>query len=148
MCVPRQLDFDSLASLTEVVAVGTAVAAVPVRSITRLSTNTKFVFANTSGAEGVESRLMGLACTMSNIQRGLCDDTEGWCWEVMATEEEVGCPGDGSRGGLGSARAAAALVAGGPHAGQAVPNDAGSLSFSAQLAVMRKWRRRASACGR
>ncbi len=89
MCVPRQLDFDSLASLTEVVAVGTAVAAVPVRSITRLSTNTKFVFANTSGAEGVESRLMGLACTMSNIQRGLCDDTEGWCWEVMATEEEV-----------------------------------------------------------
>jgi hypothetical protein len=79
-----QLAFDSLPSLSEVVAVGTAAAAVPIRSITRLSTSDKFTFWGTSGAEGVESRLIGLAKMMSEIQRGQREDTEDWCWEVTS----------------------------------------------------------------
>lgn len=70
------------------VAVGTAAAAVPIRSITRLSTNDKFTFQGTSGSEGEESKLLDLAKTMSEIQRGQREDTEGWCWEVTASSSE------------------------------------------------------------
>ena len=72
---------------------GTAAAAVPIRSIARLSTNDKFTFWGTSGADGVESRLMALAKIMLEIQRGQREDTEGWCWEVTsedgASEDDI-----------------------------------------------------------
>lgn len=85
----RDVAFTELPELAEVVAVGTAAAAVPIRSITRLSTDDKFTFQGTSGEEGAESRLLGLAKRMSAIQRGQSDDTEGWCWEITALVGEV-----------------------------------------------------------
>lgn len=60
-------------------AVGTAAAAVPVRSIARLSTNEKYSFALSDSAEG---KLVGLSKLMAGIQRGHAEDTEGWCWEI------------------------------------------------------------------
>ncbi len=72
---------------------GTAAAAVPIRSITRLSTSDKLTFWGTAGADGVESRLLGLARIMGEIQRGQREDTEGWCWEVVGEEGPV----EGSR---------------------------------------------------
>jgi len=71
------------------VAVGTAVAAVPVRSITRLSTDQKFSFRDASGPASAGGRLVRLGCIMSEIQRGRRDDTEGWCWEVTASMDEL-----------------------------------------------------------
>jgi branched-chain amino acid aminotransferase len=84
----REVEFSSLPSLSEVVAVGTAAAAVPIRSITRLSTSDKFTFLGTSGGEGSESKMLGLAKIMSQIQRGQVKDTEGWCWEVTVLDDD------------------------------------------------------------
>ncbi|KAK6076446.1 subgroup IV aminotransferase [Seiridium cupressi] len=75
----REVPFSSIATLNEVVAVGTAAAAVPVRSIARLSTNEKYSFA---ASEHGEAKLVALSHLMASIQRGRADDTEGWCWEV------------------------------------------------------------------
>lgn len=79
----REVEFTELQDLSEVVAVGTAAAAVPIRSIERLSTSDKFIFQGTSGEEGIESKLLGLAQRMGNIQRGKHEDAESWCWEVQ-----------------------------------------------------------------
>lgn len=68
--------FASLPGLDEVVAVGTAAAAVSVRSISRLSTDEKFEFA------GLGQHLNGLARQMADIQRGRSEDAAGWCYEV------------------------------------------------------------------
>ena len=62
-------------------AVGTAVAAVPVRSITRVSSGEKFVFS------GLASNLLELSRLIAGIQRGKIEDTEGWCWEVTGFPE-------------------------------------------------------------
>jgi hypothetical protein len=90
------------------VAVGTAAAAVPIRSITRESTSDKFTFWGTSGADGVDSQLLGLAKAMSEIMRGTREDTEGWCWEITASEEaaqpEEEAPVDTSIQGLSTLR--------------------------------------------
>ncbi|KAL2132507.1 hypothetical protein VTI74DRAFT_3726 [Chaetomium olivicolor] len=74
-----EVPFSSLSTLDEVVAVGTAAAAVPIRSITRLSTGEKYSFSN-SDKDG--ANLIGLARLMTEIQRGRAKDTEGWGWEV------------------------------------------------------------------
>jgi branched-chain amino acid aminotransferase len=84
----RDVAFSELSELTEVIAVGTAAAAVPIRSVSRLSSNDKFIFHGTSGTQDVESKLLGLAQRMNDIQRGLKEDTESWCWEVTAPVEE------------------------------------------------------------
>lgn len=75
----------ALAGLDEVVAVGTAAAAVPIRSITRLSTGEKYVFANSAREDGT---IVGLAKLMTGIQRGVLEDTEGWCWEVKGYPQQ------------------------------------------------------------
>lgn len=67
-------------------AVGTAAAAVPVRSITRLSTNEKYTFIS---SDGVEGRLVALSRIMASIQRGRDADTEGWCWEVTGYQRDA-----------------------------------------------------------
>ncbi|WQF89329.1 Putative aminotransferase class IV, branched-chain amino acid aminotransferase II [Colletotrichum destructivum] len=68
----KELPFSSLSDLDEVVAVGTAAAAVPIRTISRLSTNEKFTF-NSAGGE-----LLRLSSIISGIQRGTQEDTEQW----------------------------------------------------------------------
>lgn len=73
--------------MEEVVAVGTAAAAVPIRSISRLSTGEKFTFPGTSNPGKGGSHLLELARLVSDAARGNCEDTEGWCWEV--TESAV-----------------------------------------------------------
>ncbi|KAH8203790.1 hypothetical protein TruAng_002083 [Truncatella angustata] len=75
----REVPFSSISDLDEVVAVGTAAAAVPVRSITRLSTDEKYAFASSDNGDG---KLVELSQLMASIQRGKAEDTEGWCWEV------------------------------------------------------------------
>lgn len=77
-----QIPFDSLSSFDEVLAVGTAAAAVPIRSITRKSTNEKIVFEGSSGAPGTESEGAHLARKMGAIQRGIAEDEFGWCCRV------------------------------------------------------------------
>ncbi|KAK7909272.1 aminotransferase [Apiospora marii] len=75
----RDVPFASLGALDEVVAVGTAAAAVPVKSLVRLSTNEKFGF---PGSDGKGAKLLGLSGLVAGIQRGHAADTEGWNWEV------------------------------------------------------------------
>jgi branched-chain amino acid aminotransferase len=75
-----------LSTFTEVLAVGTAAAAVPIRSITRPSTGQKFVF----GGKVEEKYAFGqqLARTIADIQRGVAADKFGWCWGVEEVEAE------------------------------------------------------------
>ncbi len=80
----EEVPFGTLEGLDEVVAVGTAAAAVPIRSVTRLSTEEKYVFENSDAKEG---KLLGLARWMTQIQRGTAKDEEGWCWEVTGYDE-------------------------------------------------------------
>jgi branched-chain amino acid aminotransferase len=84
-----ELPFSSLGALDEVVAVGTAAAAVPVRSLTRLSTNEKYVFSNSGSETG---KLIGLARLMMQIQRGKATDTEGWLWEITGFPQPAPAP--------------------------------------------------------
>ena len=76
--------FSTLSSLDEVVAVGTAAAAVPIRSITRLSTDETYSFPHSDNENG---HIAGLARIMTQIQRGRAQDIEGWGWEVTGYPE-------------------------------------------------------------
>ncbi|KAM7186223.1 Aminotransferase [Naviculisporaceae sp. PSN 640] len=96
----REVRFSEVGKLDEVVAVGTAASAVPIRSLSRLETGEKYTF-------GGNGRLTELAGRMADIQRGKRDDTEGWCWVVGGYEKTavvVPGPGDGKdveEGGYG-----------------------------------------------
>lgn len=81
-----QLPFSKLGDLDEVAAVGTAAAAVPIKCLDRLSTNEKFVFPKC----GEDGSMIELVKQMFAIQRGLAEDTEGWCWKVTGFPEENG----------------------------------------------------------
>ncbi|KAF2031177.1 branched-chain-amino-acid aminotransferase [Setomelanomma holmii] len=74
--------FSAIAEFDEVVAVGTAAAAVPVESITRQSDNETFEF-KASG-----KRLLGLAATIADIQRGRAADIEGWCHDITESPNQ------------------------------------------------------------
>ncbi|KAI1858172.1 hypothetical protein JX265_010840 [Neoarthrinium moseri] len=78
MVEQAQLPFSSLGNLDEVIACGTAAAAVPIRSLTRMSTNEKFEF----GSDHKRWNLIQLAVTVDSIQRGKSIDEERWCWTV------------------------------------------------------------------
>ena len=69
--------FSSLSSLDEVVAVGTAAAAVPICRLSRLSTREKYTFNSSEGGN-----LLGLASRMGDIQRGREPGPEGWCYQI------------------------------------------------------------------
>ncbi|KAK8022511.1 aminotransferase [Apiospora rasikravindrae] len=75
----RDVPFSSIGELDEVVAVGTAAAAVPVKSLVRLSMNQKFGF---PGSDKKEAKLLELSRLVASIQRGHTDDVQGWNWEV------------------------------------------------------------------
>jgi hypothetical protein len=62
---------------------------VPVRSLTRLSTNEKYVFSNSGSETG---KLIGLARLMMQIQRGKATDTEGWLWEITGFPQPAPAP--------------------------------------------------------
>ncbi|KAH8695208.1 branched-chain-amino-acid aminotransferase [Talaromyces proteolyticus] len=71
------LPFSSLGDLDEVIAVGTAAAAVPIATIDQLSTNKQYTFKATS-----EGKLVGLARIMLDIQQGRRQDVDDWMFEV------------------------------------------------------------------
>ncbi|OJI88452.1 hypothetical protein ASPTUDRAFT_61089 [Aspergillus tubingensis CBS 134.48] len=71
------LPFSSLGELDEVIAVGTAAAAVPIASIDRLSSGEKYVFQATG-----DGKLLDLARSMRAIQKGQAPDNDDWCFEV------------------------------------------------------------------
>lgn len=77
------LRWSSLTDLNEVVAVGTAAAVVPVRSLSRLSTEERFEFAS------VPDSLLGLARQMADIQRGRLHDRDGWCYAVFDSPKDL-----------------------------------------------------------
>lgn len=79
-------EFSSLSTFTEVLAVGTAAAAVPIRSITRPSTSQKFTFAASSAERPASARGLELARMIADIQHGVAPDKFGWCWEVEEVE--------------------------------------------------------------
>lgn len=81
-----EVPFSSISNLDEVVAVGTAAAAVPVRSIARLSTNEIYSFSRSESGDG---KLVELSKLMASIQRGNSADTEDWCWEVTGYPEKA-----------------------------------------------------------
>ncbi|CRG88517.1 Putative branched-chain-amino-acid aminotransferase TOXF [Talaromyces islandicus] len=76
----EKIPFSSIGRFSEVLAVGTAANAVPIRSITRISTDERYEFehhaSKETGSEIVER--------LSNIQRGLEADVFGWNWKVEA----------------------------------------------------------------
>ena len=82
----RPVRFSELGKLDEVVAVGTAAAAVPVRSLSRLGTGEKYTFENSEKGEGP---IVGLARKMVDIQRGRAEDKDGWLYEVSGYPQEA-----------------------------------------------------------
>lgn len=77
----RPVQFEELASLSEVIAAGTAASLLPIKSISRKSTDQKFVYQNGSDAMGPRSSL--LFETLKNIQQGRAEDIFGWTTSVV-----------------------------------------------------------------
>lgn len=75
-----------LPTFTEVLAVGTAAAAVPIRSITRPSTGQKFTFAAPDPEAETSASGRELARMIADIQHGVAPDKFEWCWEVEGVE--------------------------------------------------------------
>ncbi|KAK2767664.1 hypothetical protein FQN54_003822 [Arachnomyces sp. PD_36] len=76
-----------LSTFTEVLAVGTAAAAVPIRSISRPSTGQKFTFGGSDPEDkGTAASGLELARMIADIQHGVAPDRFGWCWEVEGVE--------------------------------------------------------------
>lgn len=64
-------------------AVGTAAALLPIKSITRNSTSDKFIYQN--GADQPGPCTLKLSETIKGIQKGKIEDTFGWCVVVEET---------------------------------------------------------------
>lgn len=65
-------------------AVGTAAALLPIKSITRKSTSDKFIYQN--GADQPGPCTVKLSDTIKGIQKGKIEDTFGWCVRVEETK--------------------------------------------------------------
>ncbi|KAI9826786.1 MAG: hypothetical protein M1819_007257 [Sarea resinae] len=105
----RAIAFDELGDFDEVLAVGTAAAVLPIRSITRPSTGQTFVFGSRSGGDGKtgSGEIEGggspagpgeccqrLQEALSGVQKGERADEWGWCFTVHEPAGWVG-HGDG-----------------------------------------------------
>ncbi|KAI5795101.1 branched-chain amino acid aminotransferase [Geopyxis carbonaria] len=75
----RPVLFDECETFDEVMAAGTAAALVPIKSITRKSTNTKFTYKY--GDDNPEG-FMKLLTSLKGIQAGTIEDKHGWNQEV------------------------------------------------------------------
>lgn len=72
----RPITYEELPTFTEVIAVGTAAALVPVKSITMRSRNEKFTYQN--GASKPGPACVKLLNTLKTIQQGKIRDEFGW----------------------------------------------------------------------
>ncbi|KAI1192917.1 branched-chain amino acid aminotransferase II [Nemania serpens] len=77
----RTVRYDELPTFTEVLAVGTAGALVPIKSITRKSTGDVFSYNDESDEHGpCGARLLSI---LKDIQQGNIEDRFGWCTRVV-----------------------------------------------------------------
>ncbi|EKG18858.1 hypothetical protein MPH_03874 [Macrophomina phaseolina MS6] len=98
----RSIKYEELSSFDEVIAVGTAAALVPIRSITRQSLDQKFVYQGGSNAAG--PCCQKLLQALQDIQRGVSHDAFGWREQVSPPDGTVVCEDDvGNTSGLYSA---------------------------------------------
>jgi branched-chain amino acid aminotransferase len=81
----RKIHFSELRYFTEVFAVGTAAALVPIKSITRDSTGDKFVFNNELPGPGPCASELTHALT--DVLKGVAVDTFGWRHRVQDVPE-------------------------------------------------------------
>ncbi|KAI9734450.1 MAG: hypothetical protein M1818_006839 [Claussenomyces sp. TS43310] len=77
----KQIKYEELSSLSEVMAAGTAAALVPIRSITRKSRSETSTFIP-EGSEDAGPVCMKLLTTLKGIQQGKIKDSFGWCSTV------------------------------------------------------------------
>ncbi|KAJ5715517.1 Branched-chain amino acid aminotransferase II [Penicillium malachiteum] len=75
----RTVKYTELSSFSEVMAVGTAAALVPIRSITHQSRGDNFVYTTETAAGPVCQKLHS---ELISVQRGDSEDNEAWCYEV------------------------------------------------------------------
>lgn len=80
----RSIKYEELPLFSEVMAVGTAAALLPIKSITRKSTSDKFVYQH--GADQPGPCTAKLSDTIKGIQKGKIEDTFGWCVRVEETK--------------------------------------------------------------
>lgn len=76
----RTVKYEELSDFCEVLAVGTAGALVPIRSITRESTNDVFTYSGHSDGPG--TCCTKLLSILKEIQQGKIGDRRGWCMKV------------------------------------------------------------------
>lgn len=79
-----QIKYEELSTFDEVIAVGTAAALVPIRSITRQSLDQKFLYQDGSSSAGPCCRKLLQA--LQDIQRGVSNDAFGWREQVLAPD--------------------------------------------------------------
>ncbi|KAF7512375.1 hypothetical protein GJ744_001943 [Endocarpon pusillum] len=82
----RPVPFSELASLSEVLAVGTAASVLPIASVSRLSTDEKYVFVGADGKAGEVG--VELAALLKAYMRGEVEDEFGWRYEVGFLDPE------------------------------------------------------------
>lgn len=82
-----QIKYEELASFDEVIAVGTAAALVPIRSITRQSLDQKFVYQDGSSTAG--PCCQKLLQALQDIQRGVSHDAFGWREQVLPPDASI-----------------------------------------------------------
>lgn len=77
----RKVHYSEIKSFSEVFAAGTAAGLLPIKSIELKSKGLKMVYCDTDEpGDGYKQ----LSETLKGIQRGLVEDTEGWCQLVVA----------------------------------------------------------------
>ena len=75
-----QINYTELSRFSEVLACGTGVAVVPIRSISRQSTSDRFVYLEHDSEPGPCAKL--LADMLSNIYKGTVEDRFWWLFKV------------------------------------------------------------------
>jgi hypothetical protein len=82
-----KIKYEELASFNEVIAVGTAAALVPIRSITRQSLDQKFLYQDGSSSAG--PCCQKLLQALQDIQRGVSHDAFGWRERVLPPDASI-----------------------------------------------------------
>lgn len=82
-----QIKYNELSSFSEVLACGTGVTLVPIKSITRKSTSDIFVYQNDSTEPGPCAQLLGTL--LDNIYKGKTEDKFGWLAKVKEPEDKA-----------------------------------------------------------
>jgi branched-chain amino acid aminotransferase len=78
-----QIPYPELPYFTEVLAAGTAAMLVPIRSITRKSTNETFKYSSDGPGDGCTTLLQALL----DAQKGRAKSNEEWLWQVSPVTE-------------------------------------------------------------